>query len=116
MTREIHSVMKNSGDLDYIVLQHSIHDEMPSPSASACDVKGSKTWKDFVAGSAPGHVRAIIERSESLEKRYSVDIGLTLAEYFCCVPEDADEVFFGLDTETDLPVQLCQLPPVSETI
>ncbi len=57
MPRQIHGVMQNTDDLDYVADGSSVHDEMSPATPSPRDMKGTHSLLDFITRGAARHVR-----------------------------------------------------------
>jgi hypothetical protein len=95
---QVHGVMENTHNLNHLPCPCAIHYEMPSASALARDVKAAEAGQDFVAGRASRHVRTGFERGNSIGERDLVNACLPRAEGVGGMFQDAEEVFFRLET------------------
>jgi hypothetical protein len=59
MATQVHRVVENSQDFDYLAISRTVHDGMPPATTSARDVNGSKTMQNFVTCGAVRNVRSI---------------------------------------------------------
>jgi hypothetical protein len=72
MSCQIHRIVKNSHDLDHMIISGTVHDEMSSPAAMTRDMKGTKPGANLVTRHTSRHVRTSIKRGKRLKDGNSV--------------------------------------------
>ncbi len=66
MARDIHCVVQDAQDFDYLAVSGSIENEMTSVTPAARDMEGAKAAENFIARRAARRVRPGFKRGERL--------------------------------------------------
>ncbi len=103
MTGQVHSVMKDSDNLNQFGVRDAVHDDMPPPTTMAGNVQRPDSRPQIVTGNASENFRAGVEISESGKDCRFVNGGLTRAENIAGIAEDTDEIFLRLGTKDYAP-------------
>jgi hypothetical protein len=115
MARQIHGIVENSHNFHHIAWRNAIHDEVPSRTTLAGNMKAAKSRLNFFARGASGYVRPFVESSDRFEKRRPIGLSLPLAKIVFCVVQDEDEVSFRLTTKANPPIRSRQVLPAPES-
>ncbi len=108
MASQVHSVVKDADDVDYIPLPCPIHNEMTAPTTSPRNVEGSKIGENFISCGAAEDIWPFAKRGQSVEQYLLVIISLLSPESVLREDQYANKIFLSFGANSNFPDQSLQ--------